>query len=185
MSSNKMSPQTKSFIVLLALALFGTYFCLSLWSDVNPSSVESIRPITSVPQTNAADQNTFALMENKISPVDTSSWKTYEDKAINLSFKYHPDWAVKSLKEKDGFQILEIEQGKKFYNIKIYISPRDYYAMSGIPTKNDTIGGQPALNVNKMLYGVNTGGLYYTFDVGVSLSLTPNFNALVHSVKFQ
>jgi hypothetical protein len=185
MSSNKFSPQTKSFIVLLALAVFGTYVCLSLWSDANPSLVDYYRPITSLQQTNAADQNTATLMENKVSNVDTSSWKTYQDKTVNLSFKYHPDWTVKPLKEKDGYQILEIDPGKKFYNIKIYISPSGYYALSGLPTKNDTIGGQTALNVNNMLYGVNTNGLYYTFDVGISLSLTPNFNALVHSVKFQ
>jgi hypothetical protein len=56
--------------------------------------------------------------------------------------------------------------------------------MDGLPTTTETIGGQTALNANNALYGLQANNLYYTFDIGLSMSLLPDFNALVHSVKF-
>ena len=56
--------------------------------------------------------------------------------------------------------------------------------MGGLPLQSDTIGGQPATEVSNLLYGVQYGNYYYTFDVGLSTSLKPDFDALVHSVTF-
>ena len=181
---SKISPQAKSFIVLLVLACLSTYICLTLWAQVSPETISAVRYVTAFPQP-GANNNGQIVLDNPQPQVDTSAWKTHEDKTLKLSFKYKPDWIIKSVKEKDGYQILEIDPGKKFYNIKIYASPKSYYAMDGLPAKKDTVGGQQAINVNNMLYGVNTNGLYYTFDVGLSLSLTPSFNALVRSITFQ
>ncbi len=57
--------------------------------------------------------------------------------------------------------------------------------MDGLPTKTETISGENALNVSNALYGITANNLYYTFDVGLSMSLLPDFDALVHSVKFE
>ena len=56
--------------------------------------------------------------------------------------------------------------------------------MGGLPLQSDTIDGQPAVEVSNLLYGVKDGSYYYTFDVGLSTSLKPDFDALVHSVQF-
>ncbi|MBI5530583.1 MAG: hypothetical protein HY918_03720 [Candidatus Doudnabacteria bacterium] len=179
----KISFQNKSFIILFGIAIVGTYLCLMLWADLNPGSVY-------LPANSKTDQNGTAvayassLFNTQIPNIDTSSWQAYTDKASGLNFKYKPDWKVKPAVEKDGYRIIEIDPGKKFYNIKIYISPTDYYAMSGLPTKPDSIGGQPAINVNNMLYGVKNKNTFFTFDVGLSSSLTNDFNGLIHSVSF-
>ena len=85
---------------------------------------------------------------------------------------------------KNGFTILQVDPGPRFYNIKIYISPKEFYIMDGVPAKTETIGGQTALNADNALYGIEANNIYYTFDVGLSMSLVPDFDALVHSVKF-
>jgi len=115
---------------------------------------------------------------------DTTGWPTYTDKESGLSFQYKPGWKVLAPIKKAGFRIIQIDPGKKYYNIKIYISPEQFYIMDGLPATGETIGGAPALNVNNALYGIRANNLYYTFDVGLSMSLLPDFNGLVHSATF-
>ena len=117
---------------------------------------------------------------------DTSTWKDYTDTKYGLSFKYNPEWKIKPwAKNKEGFDVLEIDPGSKFYNIKLYASDKSYYVMDGLPTEKTTIGGLQAVDVSDLLYGVKKGSTYLTFDVGLSLSLKPQFNGLVESIKFQ
>lgn len=175
----KISLQTKTFIWLFCFAVFGTYLCLILWSNL----------IGKVPTTQNIVANTSTTTATQISPapvpvVDTTDWKTYSNPQYQLSFLYKPDWKVLPAVNKSGFTILQIDPGTRFYNIKIYISPKEFYVMDGVPTKTETIGGQTALNANNALYGILANGTYYTFDVGLSMSLVPDFDALVHSVKF-
>jgi len=179
------SPQTKSFIILITLAIIGTYLCLALWSNLSTSPfVPSYRPINyKGPQgRNPLNQQTSV---SQATPVDTSHWRTYSDKELKLSFSYDPTWKVLQATSKNGYRILQVDPGTKYYNIKIYVSPSSYYIMDGLPSTADNIGGQSAQNVNNALYGVKANREYYTFDVGLSMSLLPEVDALVHSVKFQ
>jgi len=181
---SKLSPQTKTFIALFCVAVFGTYACLILWSNlVGHTSNSSTSGNTNTAATHASAQVLSALAP--VPPVDTTGWKTYSDTQEQLSFLYKPDWKVLPAVVKNGFTVLQVDPGLKYYNIKIYISPTEFYIMDGVPTKTETIGGQTALNAGNALYGIKANNLFYTFDVGLSMSLVPDFNALVHSVKFQ
>lgn len=180
---SKLSLQTKSFIALFCFAVFGTYVCLMLWSNLMPSLpypsygnsyTAPSKKLSSAPQNPAP-----------VSTVDTSTWKSYADHQDGLTFLYKPGWKVLPAVKKDGFTVLQIDPGLKYYNIKIYISPKEFYIMDGVPTKTETIDGQTALNADNSLYGITANNLYYTFDVGLSMSLVPDFDALVYSAKFE
>ena len=179
---SKFSLQTKSFIILLSLAIVGSYLCTMLWPDLASFAYKTYNYNASPTVQDVGNQ----VMEDPAVPtVDTSSWKEYSNTDYGFSFKYKPDWKVLNITAKKDFQVLEIDPGAKFYNIKIYISPKEFYVMEGLPTKTETIDGKETLNVSNLLYGIKTDKYYYTFDIGYSLSLTPDFVALVHSVKFQ
>jgi hypothetical protein len=179
---SKISPQTKTFIALLCFAVVGAYVCLMLWSN-------SVGNISNKPGDNTntvTKNNSSAAVASAatVPPVDTSGWKSYSNKQEQLSFLYKPDWKVLPAVKKGGFTVLQVDPGTRYYNIKIYISPKEFYVLDGLPATTETIGGQTALNIGNALYGITANNLYYTFDVGMSMSLVPDFNALVHSVKF-
>jgi hypothetical protein len=181
----KISAQSKTFIALFCFAVVGTYLCLLLWA--NSAGNISVKP-NSVTHTQTKVTNVDTAPTPTPVPttpaVDTSGWKTYNDSKDGLSFLYKPGWKVLPAVNKDGYIVLQIDPGSKYYNIKIYINPKEFYVMDGLPTKTETIDGQTALNVNDALYGIEANKNYYTFDVGMSMSLVPDFSALVHTVKF-
>ena len=179
-----ISPQSKSFIVLFCLVLVGVYVCLTLWDDLLSQDYRQLYSYGNYQTFPASDTPTSGAAMHPPAPLDTSGWKTYSDKKDGLAFKYPPAWNVLPPKKSGGFTVLQVDPGKKYYNVKIYISPKDFYAMGALPYKADTVGGQTATDVSDLLYGVKTNGLYYTFDIGLSLSLKDQFNALVHSVSF-
>lgn len=181
---NKLSPQSKSFIVLFGIAVVGTYVCLMLWGNLfktSSTTYNNSKPNAN-PQTIVADAS---VGYPPVPYVDTSAWKNYTNAENHLSFLYKPGWKVLPEKKGGGFTVLQVDPGAKYYNIKIYISPKEFYIMDGLPTKTETIDGKETLNVGNALYGITANNLYYTFDVGLSMSLVPDFNALVHSVKFE
>jgi hypothetical protein len=177
----KLSKQTKSFIFLFGFAIFGTYLCLALWSNtISPSTtpVTIINYGTFSPEANRASASTTLQS-------DTSGWKAYANPDLHISFSYKPDWKILPVKTMSGFTVLQIDPGAKYYNIKIYLSPKGFYEFDGLPTTSETIDNKPALNVQDALYGIKANNLFYTFDVGLSMSLVPDFDALVHSAKFE
>jgi hypothetical protein len=181
--NKKISPQSKSFIILFVLAIVGTYLCFMLWGSL------TLPPNTGIMANSAANpaQTPLSLVPTPtpVPPVDTSAWQTYTSAKYNFSFKYPSDWKILAAKSlTGGYDVIQVDPGAKYYNIKIYVSPQGYYIMGGLPTTSETIGGQPAQNVKNELYGITDNGLYYTFDVGWSMSLVPKFDALVHSVEF-
>lgn len=183
----KLSPQSKSFIIFLSLAVIGVYLCLMLWWGSQPLS--PYPGTTHVPpgakHSSAVLNQASAASQISAAPaVDTSNWKTYANKTYGFSFQYKPGWQVKPSTKKAGFEIVQVDPGAKLYNIKIYISPSQFYGMDALPAKTATINNVDALDVNDALYGIKYNGNYFTFDVGLSMSLVPEFNALVHSVKF-
>ncbi len=177
---HKISTQSKSFIILFLIAIFGVFYSANLWSNLGglPSGPKEIGY-------NENETMKFGNSTQAPQPVDTSTWKNFSDAKLGLSFKYKPDWKILPVISKGGYQVLQIDPGKKFYNIKIYVSPREYYVLEGLPTTNVQIGGQPGLDVNDLLFGVKNGENYYTFDIGLSLSLKNDFVAMVKSVEFR
>jgi hypothetical protein len=181
---SKISPQSKSFIALFGAAVVLTYVCLLLWANLSLSLSNTSNYAGY--NLNASKTPDAAQSQAQAVPaVDTSNWKTYTDKQDGLSFSYEPDWKVLTAQNKNGFKILQIDPGAKYYNFKIYINPKQFYIMDGLPSKTETIDGQPALNVGNALYGILANNMRYTFDIGYSMTLIPNFDAMVHSVKFK
>lgn len=182
------SPQTKSFVILLAIAIAGTYFCLLFAKSVfNADQKKTIRDrseeqiIAYKNSLNRPIQN----MGEEDQKINTTNWKTYSDQKYKFSFKYNPEWKIKPWVKQEDYNVLEIDPGTKFYNIKIFVSLKDFYVMGGLPTKEVLVGGEKALNVSDLLYGVKKDNYYYTFDIGLSLSLKPQFDALINSIKFE
>lgn len=177
------SPQTKSFVIIIAVIFIGTGISFWLLGKLgNDLGVSKQKKDVQTSETKSRTVNEAKAQEPEI---DTSSWKEYKDNKYGMSFKYDPDWNIKPWKKSsEGFDVLEIDPGAKYYNIKIYANPYNFYVMDGLKAEETTVGGAKALNVSDMLYGVLAEKARFTFDVGVSLSLKPKFNALVKSVIF-
>jgi hypothetical protein len=119
-----------------------------------------------------------------VTAVDTSSWVLYQDPSYGFSFLHDPAWTVKPEADKGDYKLIEIDPGKQFFNIDIYISQKDYYIMDGLPVVDTDINGKSFKNVSNMLFGTFNAPYYFTFDLGKSASLLPSFYALVHTLKF-
>jgi hypothetical protein len=180
------SPQTKSFIILFGIALAGCVLSLCI-SNIFLGSRAHNYPYTLTQYKQAPETTNTNTQETPVPPVDTSTWKTYQNSDFNFSFLYSPTWTVKKDAKPivNDFVSYTIDPGKKYDNFKIFISKTGYYAMAGLPTIPVTIGGASGVNSGNVLYGVHAGEMYFTLDLGASLSLTPEFNAWVKSFKFQ
>ncbi len=189
----KISPQSKSFIVLFSVAVVGTVVCAGLaryltirYQDDGytlypyPPKYLVNKPMVKQPPTTPPPPQS----EPVVPTVDTSDWKVYTASKYNFQFRYDPSWNIKNGGKKDGYDILEVDPGKKYYNFKIYVSPTDYYIVDGLPATDQTIGGKQAKNIQNMLYAIQDDNLRLTFDLGMSLSLRPQFKAMVESLKF-
>ncbi len=183
----KISPQSKSFIILFSLIIISSYLCLTMWllllSTPHSASVYgSNYRVISYGNFSAAPAAVPSAKPQP--PVNVSGWPVYTNSEYGFSFQYKPGWKVLPAVQSKGFTVLQVDPGIRYYNIKIYISPAQFYAMDDLPATSETIDGQTASNVSNALYGIKANGLYYTFDVGWSMSLVPDFDGLVHSVKF-
>ena len=187
--NKKFSPQSTSFIILFAIAVIGT-LCAQIISDrlniwgprLQQNAIPNYQTVTYDSETKVATQTPS---EKPIPAVDTTKWKTYTDKTYPLSFKYPPTWRVTSKVSKtDGDYIVSIDPGAKYYNIQIYASKTGFFALDGLPKTAATVGGQTALNVENMLFAVEHNNIYYTFDEGLSMTIQPQFVAIVNSVLF-
>jgi hypothetical protein len=178
-----ISAPSKSFLILFLIALFGTFFCLNLWLNAGTDLVYQDQPAshdyTKVKKTLSPEQK----MEKP--SVDTSGWQTYTNKNYGFSFLYQPDWKVLSAKKQGDFVLIQIDPGKKYYNFKIYINTKEFYGLTSIPMQNSSVDGVQGITANGLLFGVKNGQYFYTFDIGSSTTLQPEFQAMVESVKFQ
>lgn len=190
MSHIKISPQSRSFIILFSIAAVGVAvaFYVIRWLDI-PVARYILRGPGSGNYEGIVNQG-----EQKLTPpegktvefisMDTKGWKTYTDSESSFTFKYPPTWKVLAPTLNNGYKVITIDPGARFDNVKIYISSTGYFALDGIPYKPDTISGFPALNVQGMLFGVKANDTYYTFDEGASVTINPEFQTLVHSSSF-
>ncbi len=178
----KNSAQSTSFVILFSIAVIGTFFAYSLNRD-NVQKKQS--PIV---ESGPIGSELFEIQEPKytdpIPTVDTSDWKTYKNEKYGLEFKYKPDWKVGTIKNKDGYYVIQIDPGVRYSNIQVYISENDFYALNGLPAQKTQIAGKEALNLDGMVLGIKDNANYFTFDLGVSLTLKPLFEAITSTIKF-
>lgn len=187
----KFSKQTKSFIILFVIAFLGAYVCLVMAKFINfPGGLEAIerlklaqyQKLDSQPANNLNLAKTI-LPTDSATTVDTTGWKTYTDPTYSFSLNYPPQWQIKKPSKQDGFYVLTIDPGAKYFNVKIYVSPKGYFAMDNLPFTTITLAGEQAIDVEGSLYGLKHDGNYYTFDQGISQSIKPEFEAMVKSLK--
>ncbi len=181
-----LAPQTKSFVILFAIAVVGTYLTVMVAEHPLAPGLNGYQQIYyPAPPTGSVQSATDRYLPS-FKPVDTSAWKTYQDTAYAFSFKYDPAWKISPAKKQNGFYVLEIDPGAKFYNMKIYISGSGYYySLDGLPVVETDIGSAKASDVSDLLYAIKMGPDYYTFDNGLSTAMMDGFNAMVRTVKFQ
>ncbi len=178
----KTSPQTKSFVILFLIAIIGTYLSVRFYNNIQKDNLGQYQAINYEGQTKQNEEVIRKVEASEL--VDTSIWLEYTNEKYNFSFKYKPDWKVLQAKAYDNYDLIEIDPGRRFYNIKIYISPVGFAAMGGLPQEQVRVDGVVAKNVSDMLYGIKHGELYYTFDLGLSVSLADDFNTLVSTLSF-
>jgi hypothetical protein len=182
------APQTKSFLILFGIAVVGVYLSFMLSNNLTGGNPGNNYSAVYYNQTTSKLAGTAMASAAGLPPfktIDTSNWKTYTEAEHGLSFKYDPAWTVLPGKtDKDGYFVLQIDPGLKFYNIKIYISKTSFFAMDGLPAVTQIIANETAINVSNLLYGIHRGAYYYTFDNGLSTNMIDGFNALVRTVKF-
>lgn len=180
----QISPQTKSFFILFSIAVAGTFLCLMLWANLKSNLInkEQATSYQAVSYSNKTPAHTEEAPQS--TPTDTSNWQTYTNTKYGFSFKYKPDWKVLAATKKNGFTVIQVDPGKKYYNFQIYISPKEFFAMDNLPSKTETIGGAEAINVSGYLYGIKANNLFYTFDIGTSAPLKDDFDGMVYSLNF-
>ena len=178
----KNSAQSSSFIILFSIAIIGTFFAYHFSQNYLKTEQS---PIVKTKNTTPkfTENQTETDVETK-PQIDTSNWKTYKNKKYGLEFKYKPDWKVGAIKNKEGYYVIQIDPGVKYSNIQVYISKNDYYALTGLPAQKTQIAGKEALSLDGMVLGIKDNANYFTFDLGVSLTLKPLFEAMTNTVKF-
>ena len=175
----KFNNHSKSFAALFSIALFGAVFAVLSAQRLGMEKKSSpAYEVIDYPQPAAEDSA-------PLSSVDTSAWKTYTNEKYGLSFKYDPAWKIRSISNKDGYYIIEVDPGTRYDNFRIYISQDDYFALSGVPTEQGEVGGKKALSLQGSVLGVKDNATYFTFDMGSSLSLKPYFESLIQTVEFE
>lgn len=173
-----LSPQSKSFFLVLLIAVGSIYAALVLTREVGPV-------ITRKAGFNASLRHNTSFAKAD-APVSTKDWKQYEDSKYPLNFKYPEKWAVTTYSATDpnvGYIISVNPDGDEYDNIRVYINTKSYMAASGLTTTKTTINGIDAVTVNDMLFGIKQGNNYITFDMGTSPELLPYFKAILGTVK--
>lgn len=192
-----ISAQSRSFIILFSIALLGSYTCLFIAAHANIRTTQTVfsqgqNSYQTITYEKSANKKINSIRTAIISdtpeqaetPVDTSAWKTYIDPTKTFSFLYPSEWQVKKPGTKYGIPVITVDPGVKYDNVTIYMSPSSFFAMDGLPSTTETIAGEQAKNVEGSVYGILHLGTYYTFDKGMSVRITPQFKALVHSLRF-
>ncbi len=172
---------TFTFFLLVALAAVSAYGALLLTTQLSGDSDVADSTLTNQHKDLAAAPNSASAAPASI---DISNWKQYTDLTYFLSFKYPPTWQVQTYPSMAGYYIIVIKPDSRADNVRIYVSPNTYFALDGLPTKKDTLGGAQALNINDSLFGVKYSAQYYTFDRGNTAKLQPQFQQIIDSVAF-
>jgi len=181
---SKSSPQTKSFVILLVIAVVGTYLSVSIYNSERDDTVSEKEVVAGHTVIEYKENNPIIKIAEATELAEASDWPLYTNEDLSLSFKYNPDWKVLEPEEFEQYTLIEIDPGRRFYNIKIYVSDIGYASMKGLPLEPIQVDGVVAKNVNNLLYALEKNNVYYTFDLGMSLSLTKDFNTLVSTVGF-
>lgn len=176
-----LSTQTKSFFLLLLIAVGSSYVALVLTREILP-----VLSIAQDPQ-QTINSKSEVLGESAEAKLDVSDWKTYSDTTYPLSFKYPKTWTVTTYSATDptiGYIIVLNSDKAGADHIRIYINKKSFLAMDGLPTTKITVNKIPAVGVSdNMLVGIKQANNFITFDLGTSSVLKPYFKAILNTVE--
>lgn len=175
-----LSTQSKSFFLVLFIAVVSIYGALLLTREVGPVIVQKVG-------LNASLQHNTTYAQANI-PIPTKDWKQYEDSKYPLNFKYPKQWTVTTYSATDpnvGYIIIVKPDSEQSDNIRVYINTKGYVATSGLTTTKTTVNGINGISVNDMLVGIRQGNNYITFDLGTSPELMPYFKALLGTIELK
>jgi hypothetical protein len=172
----KMSLQNKSFVVLFFIATFST--CLAVITD--KTKTFSQQPQYQNKTFTESKKNPSQITKNIL---DTSKWETYENSKYGLSFKIKPGWKVSEKNTILDLTILQIDPGPKFHNLHIYIGADGFYALEGLPSRQEFFNNLEWKNFNNMLFATKKSRNFFTFDIGQSTKLQNEFVTMVNTVK--
>jgi hypothetical protein len=168
-----MKPPGLSFFILIVLSAASVYAALLLVSQYAPEQQSSFIAVSHIND------------GHKGADLSVADWKEFNDSESRLSFKHPSDWQVQRFDNRAGMDIITIKPATSPDKIRIYISPDNYFALDGLPARSGTVAGARAVNVNDVVVGVRSGGLYYTFDIGTDIKLQPEFKTLLETVAFK
>jgi hypothetical protein len=176
-----MSPQTKSFIVLLLLAVVGSAGVLCLSRYVN-----NLNALTQVSiATNASLQKNIDNLATRNDAGNISTWNDYTDDKYDISFKLPNTWMVSTYDtDYSNFHIIILDPGNNQDHIRIYVAKKGYFAADGLTKEKTKVAGIDAWSVQDILFGVKNKSAYFTFDLGSNLKLKPEFQNIISSVAF-
>ncbi len=174
------SRPTFTFLVLIAVAAAATYGALLLTTQLSGVNTD-VALVTPPPPPKSSEVQTSTPTAVNL---DTSTWKDYIDRTYFLSFKYPPTWQVETFPQRAGYYIIVLKPDKALDHVRIYVSPTNYFALTGLPTKKTTLAGAAGVSVNDMLIGVKYAAQYYTFDMGTDTKLQPQFQKILATVAF-
>lgn len=175
---------SRIFIGLVIITFALTYIALSLSSYKADFILQNTQSQT---QTNH-DNLQISKQTQPETPhrlLDTTDWKSYIDKNYPISFLYPKTWKISSSINKLGFYDIYLNPGAKFFDIHIYISPKSYAGLEGLPQTPTKVGQQTGFSVSPNLIGIKVGESYYTFDGSMNSTHTDEFNTLLSTVKFE
>ncbi len=173
-----LSTQSKSFFLVLFIAVISIYAALLLTREVAPV-------ITQKAGLTATLRHNTTYAQANI-PISTKGWSQYEDSKYPLDFKYPKEWTVTTYSATDpnvGYIIIVKPDNELSDNIRVYVNTKGYVATSGLTTTKTIVNGINGVTVNDMLVGIRQGSNYITFDLGTSPELMPYFKALLSTVE--
>lgn len=169
---------SRIFIGILIITMLITYIALHFATYVADYTLRNSPELRS----NQHEQEVKAKQRNKL---DTSDWKSYEDKTYPLTFLYPKTWTTKSTVNEQEFYDIVLNPGAKFYDIHIYVSTDGYYGLEGLKQTPILIGNRQGFSASENLAGIKVGEYYYTFDGSMNTTQADEFYTLLDTVKFE
>lgn len=116
--------------------------------------------------------------------LSTDSWKTYTDPAFPITLKYPEDWKL-TTKQVNGFYNIAFDIPKVKEKMNIYINPKGYYGLAGLPMQLYNINDYYGTFINDLLIGLKSGDYYYTFDGSFTPSQQAEFKTILRYAKLK
>jgi hypothetical protein len=169
-----LNSTTRLFVGLLVISLLLTYVSLVL----------SRKQLDRVPSYNSDE--IVGNVEGPQALLNTTGWKSYQDRNFPLAFSYPKDWTVfTDTKDIPGFYKIGFTPKDSINNVSIYISDKSYLGFDGLEQSPYLLKGNKGIKIDDYLIGVKAGDYYYTFDASKNENQLKEFTTMLSTVEFK